>query len=192
MAWSAESSDTRARGGTSVKRDGSRERSQRGRGGGQWPHISITARATALSRRPVSALWLLATEPPVTAPLCRSAAIDCRMTRRPCCSVRRLWLPAMAPRCNQVDASQGSRASPPLVLRFCLLNALSLPRAFAGPSHMGPAGEAPAVVTEAQGWRLHLSSRSSTGYAGVRKQEQASGSRGRRPPGRRAASRRTK
>ena len=30
--------------------------------------------------------------------------------------------------------------------------------------------------------RLHLSSRSSTGYAGVRKQEQASGSRGRRPP----------
>ena len=104
------------------------------------------------------------------------------MTRRPCCSVRRLWLPAMAPRCNQVDASQGSRASPPLVLRFCLLNALSLPRAFAGPSHMGPAGEAPAVVTEAQGWRLHLSSRSSTGYAGVRKQEQASGSRGRRPP----------
>ena len=47
---------------------------------------------------------------------------------------------------------------------------------------MGPAGEAPAVVTEAQGWRLHLSSRSSTGYAGVRKQEQASGSRGRRLP----------
>ena len=38
------------------------------------------------------------------------------------------------------------------------------------------------MVTEAQGWRLHLSSRSSTGYAGVRKQEQASGSRGRRPP----------
>ena len=32
---------------------------------------------------------------------------------------------------------------------------------------MGPAGEAPAVVTEAQGWRLHLSSRSSTGYAGA-------------------------
>ena len=26
------------KGGTSVKRDGSRERSQRGRGGGQWPH----------------------------------------------------------------------------------------------------------------------------------------------------------
>ncbi|EOD14252.1 hypothetical protein EMIHUDRAFT_369535 [Emiliania huxleyi CCMP1516] len=47
---------------------------------------------------------------------------------------------------------------------------------------MGPAGEAPAVVTEAQGWRLHLSSRSSTGYAGVRKQEQASGSRGCRLP----------
>ena len=59
---------------------------------------------------------------------------------------------------------------------------LSLPRAFAGPSHTGPAGEAPAVVTEAQGWRLHLSSRSSTGYAGVRKQEQASGSRGCRLP----------
>ena len=38
------------------------------------------------------------------------------------------------------------------------------------------------MVTEAQGWRLHLSSRSSTGYAGVRKQEQASGSRGRRLP----------
>ena len=38
MAWSAEKSDARARGGTSVKRDGSRERSQRGRGGGQWPH----------------------------------------------------------------------------------------------------------------------------------------------------------
>ena len=68
------------------------------------------------------------------------------------------------------------------MLRFCLLNALSLPRAFAGPSHTGPAGEAPAVVTEAQGWRLHLSSRSSTGYAGVRKQEQASGSSGRRLP----------
>ena len=37
------------------------------------------------------------------------------------------------------------------------------------------------MATEAQGWRLHLSSRSSTGYAGVRKQEQASGPRGRRP-----------
>ena len=54
---------------------------------------------------------------------------------------------------------------------------------------MGPAGEAPAVVTEAQGWRLHLSSRSSTGYA------QAYASRSRRRaraaadlPGRRAAS----
>ena len=94
--------------------------------------------------------------------------------------------PPLAPRDGsalyQVDASQGSRASPPLVLRFCLLNALSLPRAFAGPSHTGPAGKAPAVVTEAQGWRLHLSSRSSTVYAGVHKQEQASGSRDRRPP----------
>ena len=42
-----------------------------------------------------------------------------------------------------VDASQGSRASPPLVLMFCLLNALSLPRAFAGPSHTAHGPRAP-------------------------------------------------
>ena len=96
--------DTRARGGISVKRDGSRERSQRGRGGGQWPH-NHHHRPHRRPLPPSLRLWLPATAPPATAtaPLCRSAAIDCRMTRRPCCSVRRRWLPAMAPRCSPVE-----------------------------------------------------------------------------------------